>query len=148
MQTTWIVAADSSRARIFEELDEEHHLLEVRDFANPAGRANQGDLLTDVPDRRNFPKGAQGGTHDGEPAQDAIEHANEMFSKAVGEYLERARNDHLFDRLCVIAPPKFLGLLRQNLSKEAQKMVEEEIDKDISWFEKNEIEKFIQNLPH
>lgn len=148
MQTTWILAADSSRVRIFEEMDAQHHLREIQDFANPAGKARQGDLLEDEPDRRNFSKGALGGTHDGEPGTTAIAHENEKFSKDVGAFLDKAHAEHRFDKLCVIAPPKFLGLLRQNLSKEAQTLVEEEIAKDVSWFDEKEIERFVQNRHH
>jgi len=148
MQTTWILAADSSRVRIFEELDAEHHLQEIEDFAHPAGHAKGEELLTGNPSRRNFGKGALGGTHDGEAETGVIAHENDVFSKAVTDYLEKARNEHRFDRLCLIAAPRFLGLLRQHLSKEAQKLVEQEIDKDIAWFNKTEIEQFVQNLRH
>lgn len=148
MQTTWILAADSSRVRIFQELDAEHHLQEIEDFAHPAGHAKGEELLTGKPERRNMSKGALGGTHDGQPETSPIEHENIQFSKEVGDYLEKARNEQRFDRLCVIAAPKFLGLLRQNLSKEAQKLVEDEIDKDIARWDKNEIERFVQNWRH
>ncbi len=148
MHTTWILAADSSRARIFEEMDEEHHLLEVQDFANPAGHAQDQELLTDKPERRKVPQGAIGSAHDGEAAVSPVEHENIRFSREIGDYLERARSQQRFDRLYVIAAPKFLGLLRQNLSKESQKLIEEEIDKNIAWFDKHEIEKFVQNRPH
>lgn len=145
MQTTWILAADSSRVRIFQEMDAQHHLEEVQDFANPAGRAQDRDLLTDAPERRKVPQGAVGSTHDGEPETDAVTHENEKFSRDVGDFLEKARNEQRYDKLCLIASPKFLGLLRQNLSKESQKLVEKEIDKNISWFDKREIEQFVQS---
>ena len=145
MQSTWILAADSSRVRIFQEMDTEHHLEEVQDFATPAGHAQDRDLLTDAPERRKVPQGAVGSSHDGEPETDPVMHENEKFSKDVGEFLEKARSEQRYDKLCVIAPPKFLGLLRQNLSKEAQKLVEKEIDKNISWFDKGEIEQFVRS---
>ncbi|RJG00835.1 host attachment protein [Noviherbaspirillum sedimenti] len=148
MQTTWILAADSSRVRIFQELDAEHHLQEVQDFANPAGHAKGEELLTGNPERRNMSKGTLGGTHDGQAETSPIEHENIQFSKEIGDYLEQARSEQRFDRLCVIAAPHFLGLLRQNLSKEAQKLVQAEIDKDIAWFDKTDIEKFVQNWQH
>lgn len=148
MQTTWILTADSTRVRIFQELDAEHHLQEVQDFANPAGRAQDRELLTDAPERRKVPQGAIGSTHDGQPETLPVDHENAKFSKEIGDYLEQARNEQRFDRLCVIAAPKFLGLLRQNLSKEAQKLVEQEIDKDIAWWDKTEIERFIKDWRH
>jgi protein required for attachment to host cells len=38
--------------------------------------------------------------------------------------------------------------MRQNLSKEAQKMVEEEIAKDISWFGSKDIEDYFKSYKH
>lgn len=148
MHTTWILAADSSRARIFEELDAEHHLQEIEDFANPAAQAREDELLTGKPYRRNFSKGALGGTHDGEAETDPIEHENQVFSREIGQFLERARSEQRYDKLCVIAPPKFLGLLRQHLGKEVQKSLQEEIVSDVSWFGEKEIEKFVQEKLH
>lgn len=149
MQTTWILAADSSRARIFEEVDEEHHLKEIEDIANPAGHAQQLDLLEDEPERRNLGKGGRSGNvHAGEPETDPVTHENKVFSKTVGKYLNKARNEHRYDKLCVIAPPKFMGLLRQNLNKETRKSSEEEIVNDVAKFDMKEIEQFMKNKIH
>jgi protein required for attachment to host cells len=147
MQTTWILAADSSRVRIFEEMDAQHHLREIQDFAHPAGHAQDRDLETDAKGRY-FGKGERVIGHTAEPNTDPVEHENELFSKSIGDFLDKARNEHRYDKLCVIAPPKFLGLLRQNMSKEAQKLVEEEIVKDVSWFDEKEIERFVQDRRH
>jgi protein required for attachment to host cells len=149
MQTTWILAADSSRARIFEELDEAHHLKEIEDFSNAAGHTQQMDLLEDEPERRNFGKGGRGGSiHDGEPETDPVTHENEIFSKEISKFLNKACRERRYDKLCVIAPPKFLGLLRQNLNKETRKAVEKEIVNDVSRFDEKEIELFVQNRIH
>lgn len=157
MQTTWILAADGYRARIFEEIDEEHHLMEIEDLANPAGKAQGREVLTGAPLRRNSGKGGRfgkGGTgnrgsiHDGQPETDPLEHENEEFSKAISDFLDHAHHEHRFEKLYVIAPPKFLGLLRKNLSEEAQKLVADEIDKDISWYDRNSIEEFVRGWKH
>lgn len=142
METVWILAADSSRARVFQELDHEHHLLEVQDFAHPAGHASNRDLESDAKGR--FGSGEHSPAHTAQPLSDAVQHENEKFSKEVGEFLDQARHEHRFDKLHVIAPSKFLGLLRRNLNKETQKLVDEEIIKDISWQDKNEIEEFVR----
>ena len=47
MRTTWILIADSSRARIFEKKEHEKHLEEVEDFVDSAGRATSNELGTD-----------------------------------------------------------------------------------------------------
>ena len=48
---TWIIAADSSRARIFEAIEPEQHLREIEDLANPEGRANNRELKSDAQGR-------------------------------------------------------------------------------------------------
>lgn len=147
MQTTWILTADSSRARIFEEIDDEHHLMEIEDFANPAGHAADLELTSDQ-QGRFYGKAGGGQAHTAPPREDPVMHQNELFSKTVGEFLDQARSEHRYGKLYVIAPPKFLGLLRKNMSKEAQKLVADEIDKDISWYDRNGIEEFVRGWRH
>lgn len=53
MATTWIVAADDSRARVLQVTDQERHLTEIQDLVNPAGRAQDRDLETDAEPRFN-----------------------------------------------------------------------------------------------
>ena len=64
------------------------------------------------------------------------------FAKEVGRYLDKARTEHRYDQLVLVAPPKFLGALRKELHKEVEKLVSEELPKDLSWFNAREIEKY------
>ena len=116
MKTTWIIAADASRARILQVMDRDARLAEVEDFVNPEGRV-----------------------HDREEMK-ATEHATELFVKRVSAYLDKARNDHRYDRLHLVAPPKFLGQLRKELGKEVGKLVTSELPKDLSWLDVRELE--------
>jgi protein required for attachment to host cells len=147
MQTTWIVAADSSRARIFEMQGLQDPVREIEDFANPAGREQDRELSSDARGRY-YGKGEGQQAHTAEPHVDEVEHQTELFSKRVGEYLDQARVEHRYDKLCLIAFPKFLGLLRQNLSKEARRLVEDEVPKDISKLEARDIEDYVKNRLH
>src|ERR1700741_2991835 len=101
MKTTWIIAADASRARILQVMDRDERLGEGEDFRNPEGRAHDRDLITDGHPRFS-----------GEETK-PTEHATELFAKRVGAYLDKARNDHRYERLHVVAAPKFLGQLRK-----------------------------------
>ncbi|MGH8807804.1 MAG: host attachment protein [Noviherbaspirillum sp.] len=147
MRTTWILAADSSRARIFEVHGLRDHLREIEDFANPAGRRGELDLTSDSRGRF-YGRGGSSQANTGEPSVDPVEHETELFSKQVSEYLDKARNEHRFDTLCLIAYPKFLGMMRQNLSKEVQKLVKDEVPKDISGLDAREIEDYFRNKLH
>jgi protein required for attachment to host cells len=161
MHTTWVIAADSERARIFELSDRGDKLQEIEDMFNPEGRQQEREINTDREGR--FAQGANAGSspsnpgpgarsnpgHTAEPQQTIREHDIEMFTKQVVRYIDQARNEHRFDKLRVIAAPKMLGLIRQNLSKEAQKMVEEEIPKNIAGLEEHEVAEYLrQNKPH
>ncbi|HEU4922227.1 MAG TPA: host attachment protein, partial [Burkholderiales bacterium] len=69
MATTWIVAADDSRARVLQVTDRERHLTEIQDLVNPAGRAQDRELQTDAEPRfkrssspKSFPRTSRGST--------------------------------------------------------------------------------------
>jgi protein required for attachment to host cells len=146
MQTTWIVVADSSRARIFELQEQEPQLHEIEDMVNPAGRSNSNDLRSDERGRF-YGKGERNQAHTADPAVTPVEHENELFAHSVAQRLEQARNEHCYSQLSLLAAPKFLGLLRANLSKEAQQLVCQELAKDVSGMNSPQLEEYLkQNL--
>ncbi len=140
MATTWIVAADESRAKVLQVMDREDRLMEVEDLANPAGRAQDRELQTDAEPRFNGRAG--GGPASDSERQGAVEHSARMFAKELGRYLDHARVEHRFDQLVLVAPPKFLGALRKELHKEVEKLVAEELPKDLSWLNARELERY------
>ena len=149
MATTWIVAADSSRARVLQVLDREQKLQEVETFANPEGRMHERDLQADGAPRwsGHGGMGAPGAASTSGPGSDRQEttpgeHATELFAKELGRFLDKARSDHRYDALVLVAPPKFLGALRGELNKEVQKLVADELPKNLSWLSEREIEQY------
>ena len=147
MTTTWIIAADSSRARILQVMDREGRLAEVEDLYNPEGRAHDRDLIGDGHPRwsGHGGMGKPGGHVTSGPGSDreepkATDHATDLFVKRVSDYLDKARTAHRYDRLHLVAPPKFLGQLRKELGKEVQKLVSEELPKDLSWLSARDLE--------
>ena len=95
MATTWIIAADESRARVLQVLDREQRLTEIDDLVNPARRAQDRELQTDAEPRFN---GSRGGPASDPERQGAVEHSVRTFAKDVGRYLDRARNEHRYDQ--------------------------------------------------
>lgn len=139
MTTTWIVAADSSRARVLQVADREEKLVEVEDLVNPQGRMNDRELTADAYPRL---RGTSGPGSDRQEMS-AVEHQVELFARRIGDHLEKARTDHRYDRLCLVAPPRFLGALRKELSSEVRKLVAEEMPKDLSWLSARELERYV-----
>jgi protein required for attachment to host cells len=136
MATTWIVAADASRARILQVTDPEHRLSEIDDLYNPAGRLSDREMVSDAEPRF---RGSSGPASDRE-AKGAVDHEVEVFAKQIGDYLDKARTSHRYDRLHLIAPPRFLGQLRKELGKEVEKLVAGELPKDLSWVNARDLE--------
>ena len=137
MATIWIVAADASRARILQVMDREQRLTEVEDLLNPEGRLHERELVRDAHSRSRGTAGP--GSDREEPS--TVDHEVESFAKRIGEYLDKARTSHRYDRLHLIAPPKFLGQLRKELGKEVQKLVSQEVPKDLSWLNVRDLER-------
>jgi len=130
MAITWIVSADSARARVLQVADREKRLAEIEDLLNPEGKLHEGDLISDT-----------------EEPSDAHEHSIDLFSKRVGEYLEKARTQHRYDKLYLVAPPKFLGKLRKNLGREVEKLLADELDKDLYRANARELERYFTSRP-
>ena len=152
MPTTWIVAADESRARVLQVMDRDQRLQEIEDLVNPEGRAHERDLQQDAEPRFSGHGGVgkPGGRSTSGPASDretkgANEHAAETFAREVGRYLDHARVEHRYDQLVLVAPPKFLGALRKELHKEVEKLVADELPKNLSWFNARDLEKYFHN---
>jgi protein required for attachment to host cells len=139
MTTTWIVAADASRARFLQVADRER-LVEVEDFVNPEGRLHNREINSDAKGRFRGPD--RPGGHSSDDEERTVEHYSEVFAKRVADYLDKARNEHRYERLVLVAPPKLLGQIRKELAKEVEKLVVDELDKDLSWFNAREIERY------
>jgi protein required for attachment to host cells len=137
MANTWIVAADSSRAR-FLQVAGRGKLVEIESLLNPEGRMDDRELITDAHPRF---RGTAGPGSDRQETS-AQEHATDLFAKRVGSYLDKARTEQRYDQLVIIAPPKFLGALRKELGKEVEKLVKDELPKDLSWLNERELGRY------
>ena len=105
---------------------------------NPEGRMDDRELTTDAHPRF---RGAAGPGSDRQETS-AQEHATGLFAKRVGAYLDKARTEQRYDELVIVAPPKFLGALRGELGKEVEKLVVDELPKDLSWLNERELERY------
>ena len=77
MATTWIVAADESRARVLQITGQRERLAEIDHLSNPEGRAQNRELETDAEPRFH---GNAGPASDRE-AQGAVEQSVRTFAK-------------------------------------------------------------------
>ncbi len=129
MSTVWVVAADSSRAKILESPNRVGPLVEIHDLQHPESRVKNRDLDADEPGR-SFDSGGQG-RHAMEPGTEAKEVEAERFAKQLADFLKENSDHGRFERLVLAAPPGFLGLLRESLDKTVENKISAEVIKDV-----------------
>ncbi|MBI2993424.1 MAG: host attachment protein [Gammaproteobacteria bacterium] len=129
MELTWVVVAESSRARIFVFEGLQSPLREVEDLVNPEARAHERDLKSDRQGRTIDSTGQR--RHAKQPEVSPKEQRVIEFAKSVAERVERARAQGMFKRLILVAAPGFLGLLRGSLGDATRQCITREIHKNL-----------------
>jgi len=144
MKAIQIVVADSARARIFTLSETGGKLQEIADLSHPESRLHDTELSSDLPGR-TFDRHGQG-RHGMEQATDPKEREARAFAVEIARYIERSQREHGFDSLVLVAPPKFLGLLRLDLSKAARASLVGELDKNLVEADVKSLERHLSTL--
>src|SRR5919112_6608677 len=116
MPTTWILIADGARARLLEQDRKSRHFNPTSEQEFFGSRAQSKEIASDDR-RRSFDSAgrgqpvdvATGGRHGMEPRTDPQRYAEYAFARDLSDHLEKAANEHRFDRLILVAAPKALG---------------------------------------
>ncbi|MCB9626808.1 MAG: host attachment protein [Sandaracinaceae bacterium] len=126
--TTWILVAQRSGARIFRHDTPGDGLHLVSTIPHELGRARDSEIASDRPGRVvNSSTLAQTALHSEEtPHQRVIAD----FARSLAEILNKARLEQRFSRLILVAEPRMLGLLRDDLDAPTSALVTGSLDKD------------------
>lgn len=140
-EPTWYVVADATRARVFKRAGADAALVELYDFMHPQSQLNNsepskgetGDSAERVSRRKldANPKINPKGKH------------AESFTKELATFLRDARADDAYGELVLIAEPKVLGRLRDNLDKATEQSVARRIDKNWAQHDRRKIESLL-----
>lgn len=126
---TWILVADSSRARLYSApgLDQPWTLL--KEYVHPESRVSEGGLTTD---RAGRTYGSAGGgarsAMESKTSPKEVEFGN--FALELANELHDGHGQQAFDRIVLVAPPHFLGLLRRAINGTVSKLIGESVNKD------------------
>ena len=134
---TWILVADSARARVFEVGAKDGQLFEVGGYANPEAHSKPSEIGRDKPPRAQESAGPA--RHAIEPHTDPHDKPALKFAHELAAILEQGRVEHSYGRLVLAAPPRFLGQLNQALGQQVSKLVAKTISKDYSRADADEI---------
>jgi protein required for attachment to host cells len=106
MTTTRVLVAHDAGARMFDQRGPGKGLVELSNIEFEDGRRALSEINADRPGRRG-PTG-----HAYEPHEDARTHAVHHFARTLVEELTLAHHRNEFTQIILIAPPRFLGFLR------------------------------------
>ena len=127
---TWVAVASGARARLFESSARWDPLREVADLVNPEEPLPARALKSDRPGRSVDARGGRG--HAMQTRVGPKEQVARRFAKRVTAELASGFNRHAFDRLLLVAPPHFLGLLRGEMAPALARSVSAELPKDLT----------------
>lgn len=137
----WVVVADESKAIIYSRKTRRGSMQELLSLENEAGRAKIGEILSDR-GGRSFDSAGKGRHTMAKEKSGPKRHLAETFAKQIAERIGKASHVGSCIGYSLIAPPRFLGLLRDALATTAapdplQTVAKEVVGKDTP---------FLQNL--
>lgn len=142
MSKIWVLVTDSTRARIFTTSSSSGPLTEQETMTHLEGRQREQDLSSDKPGRSFDSVG--NGRHNMEMSTSPKEQENIVFSKRIADRLRDAENKGEFDNLYIVAAPKLLGTLRNQLKNSISKKISGELNKNLAQLT---VEQIREHLP-
>ena len=141
-KTRWVLVADEAIARILQWPEVGDELESVEELTDPAAHARERNLQRDATGRRSG-----SATHSASPssphrlrssanltasAGEEQQHLEaSSFARRVAQHLGEALRQKRFAELCIVAAPRFLGHLRQELDAHVGATVTQTLNKDL-----------------
>lgn len=135
METTWIVIANASDA-FFYSLDEEAFekgkikIKLISSYNHPQSRQKDSELITDRAGRFASDHARFIGPGSYKTPTEPKKHEADVFAKKIIGELEDARTANYFQKLILIVPPNFHGLLNKHSNKNIHNLIAMTIEKD------------------
>ena len=139
MAISWVLAADSSYAKILQADTRAAPLVLMEELEHPEARKKNSDFYSDGPGR-SFDSGGQG-RHAMEPEVDAKSVEAQRFARELCVKLRQAAVEGRYEKLYLLAAPEFLGMLRDCLDDNVKSRIAGEVAKDVARQSPEEIRK-------
>jgi protein required for attachment to host cells len=145
--TIWILSANATQANCYKTQHLGHELTLIKEYEHPQNRQKNLDLVTDRPGRYHVSAvqkvaghGAFVERHD--PKEAEAEH----FAHIIAEEINKGRASHSFEKLIVIAPSHFHGLLNKHFDHQVMSRVMHHIEKDYTKYSQKELLSYLGEL--
>ncbi|MFN3984297.1 MAG: host attachment protein [Rhodocyclaceae bacterium] len=127
MAITWILVANASLAKLYENLGPNKGLRLVKELLHPESRFKNSELVTDRPGSMASSGNGQGSKL---PQTLPKEHEAKVFAQEIAQELYMGRTRNAFARAIVVAPPAFMGMLNGVLDQPTAQLITDRFEKD------------------
>jgi protein required for attachment to host cells len=134
-----IVVADAARARILKTEEKLTDMTEIGELIHPESRLRNIELGAGTPVRSANQQGSL------QPRTFPKDHEEQSFAKELGKHLKALHNQLHYEELIMVASPRFLGMLRNELDTTIDKLVSRTINKDLLQASIDELIEYIKN---
>ncbi len=124
---TWIVLADAASARMYAPQANVRDWTLAAELSHPQSRARESELGRDKPGRVKQSAGGRSAMERPTPRKKV---EMEKFARQIAEALDDALVRKAYERLVLVAPPAFLGVLRGMLAERVAQRISATIEKD------------------
>ncbi|MGQ0696680.1 MAG: host attachment protein [Panacagrimonas sp.] len=142
---TWVLLADSSRALLYSVGTQTKVWTLLKEYTHAASRVSEGGLTTDQPGRTHGSVG-QGARSAMESKTSPKDVEFEHFAHELAGALHDGHGQNAYDRIVLVAPPHFLGLLRKAIDDTVSKLIVETFDKDYLHLSEKEMRERLDRL--
>lgn len=136
----WYIVADGASARLFQTNRRDGDLEETDRYVNEKGRLNNRDFDTDRPGRSSQSSSQRSAMEKGDGPR---ENEEKKFAKRIAKSLNEAFQQGKFEKLGIVAAPKALGRIREELDKQVKDAVIGTSSKNLTKQSKDEIKQHI-----
>ncbi len=141
---TWVVVADRAHARIFLNEGPGTGLVSALDHDLIGNNLPSHEIGSDRPGISFSSAGP--GRNAMAPRTDPHVYAGQEFIKQVAKAIKAGLNEHAFEELILVAPPKALGDLRADLDPQAAKLIKSELHKDLTHLTPHQLGEHLQEV--
>jgi protein required for attachment to host cells len=131
MNTVWILVCDAARARLFEIRNDDPTWHAAGTFDHAESRSKTSELVGDHSGQRSS-QGLSVHHNALAPSSSPKEVEKGHFVHTLAMMLDQAMRSKRFDRWVLVAPPHFLGMLKNELTPELKKHLTLTVDKDLT----------------
>lgn len=143
---TWALVTNGGRARIVALKRHPAEFEEIADWASPTRHSPSRALESDASGRLHRVRGL--GTHVLEPRTSARDQEEQRFIEKLLERLAQAQDAGEFESLVLVADPKSLGRIRDQISNGLRKRVVLELNLDLTRLDSGDLQNRLREALH